>query len=188
MKPYFLSLCVIAFLSCTQPSDSFRPGDLVNDYYESLNEGDVAKTLKLVSDTLINIQGPDTAIYTSGSYRKWLAWDRSFKPSYKIVSSEKIDDNTILLTIEKQDVRIQFLNEEPTVYREKYYFKNGKLDRIVSQEYLVFNDSIWITKRGLLTSFIEENHPELSGFIFDQTAAGAQKYLDAIKYYEQKTK
>jgi len=35
-------------------------------------------------------------------------------------------------------------------------------------------------------SWVSENHPELNGFINDQTEAGGKKFLKALELYETK--
>jgi len=36
----------------------------------------------------------------------------------------------------------------------------------------------------LLVVWVEENHPELDGFIHDMTMKGAQDYVNSIELYE----
>ncbi|TVZ51868.1 hypothetical protein [Dokdonia sp. Hel_I_53] len=182
----FITFIILCF-SCKHKTELTDHSAISKHYYMALNEGETKEEVaSLLSTTLINIQGADTARYTQETYKDWIAWDRLFEPTYKVISSVNIDDHRVKIKIEKNDKRIGFLNEEPVVYTEIHTFENQKLSRIELQDYQVFNDSLWIAKRTMLTSYIKENHPELDGFIIDQTADGAKKYLAALTNYKSK--
>ncbi len=173
-------------MSCNHQDKQVDHAVISKSYYSALNTGNTDSIMSILSEPFINIQGPDTARYTQESYKEWLAWDQTFNPSYKMLSFENLDHENVKIQIKKNDRRIYFLNEEPVIYTEIHTFKNGKLLRITLQEYQVFNDSLWGANRASLTSFVKEHHPELDGFIFDQTLKGAKKYQEALNYYKSK--
>jgi len=83
----------------------------------------------------------------------------------------------------KTDKRISFLHEQPIVTNQLIRFDQDKIVSIETTEYAVFNDSIFVKNRDSLLSWIDENHPELNGFIYNQTAPGGRQYLKAIELY-----
>jgi hypothetical protein len=83
------------------------------------------------------------------------------------------------------DERISFLHEEPFITNQIIKFKNNKIIS-VETEYVDFNEATWNRNKKGLLSWIGENHPELIGFIFDQTESGGMKFLKAIELYSKK--
>jgi len=57
---------------------------------------------------------------------------------------------------------------------------------VETTEYLVFNDATFVKNRDSLLSWIDENHPELNGFINNQTAPGGRQYLKAIELFKNR--
>lgn len=53
-------------------------------------------------------------------------------------------------------------------------------------EYPVFNDSVFAKNWDEFLSWIDANHPELNGFIHDQTKVGGMTYLKAIDLYKNR--
>ncbi len=49
-----------------------------------------------------------------------------------------------------------------------------------------FNEGTWERNKNELLSWIDENHSELNGFIYDQTESGGMKFLKAIELYKNK--
>ncbi|MEO0900516.1 MAG: hypothetical protein AAFY00_00350, partial [Bacteroidota bacterium] len=80
-----------------------------------------------------------------------------------------------------------FLNGEPIITQETITFNKGKIDSVVIDEYLVFNAKRWDSVRTNLVNFVDQNHKELDGFLYDQTVEGAIKYTKAIDLYLSST-
>ena len=53
-------------------------------------------------------------------------------------------------------------------------------------KYEVFNDSTFVKNRDELVNWTNEYHPELQGFLFDQTKEGGLKYIKAIEFYRKR--
>lgn len=62
---------------------------------------------------------------------------------------------------------------------------NGKVAQIRT-EYVNFDDVTFGNNRTKLLAYIKEYHPELNGFINDQTEAGGKNYLKALEYYHNR--
>jgi len=57
------------------------------------------------------------------------------------------------------------------------------LFKMSNVEDLVFDLQKWASRRDTLVNWIDQNYPDLSGFIFDQTRQGANNYLEAMKLF-----
>jgi hypothetical protein len=65
-------------------------------------------------------------------------------------------------------------------------FDGDRITSIETTKYIIFDDSIFVKNRDELLSWVDINHPELNGFINDQTKTGGMKYLKAIELYKNK--
>jgi hypothetical protein len=74
----------------------------------------------------------------------------------------------------------------PLIYKARFEFSDGKIHRIDTYEYLEIDNEKWGPRKAALVEWIDENHPELAGFMIDQTAQGAKNYLVAIELYNQR--
>ena len=53
--------------------------------------------------------------------------------------------------------------------KQRIHFKQGVITTIENREYMNFDVPKWTSNRDSLVSWIDINHPELSGFINDLT-------------------
>lgn len=123
--------------------------------------------------------------FSKNEYVEWLKWDAVFEPTYKILKIEQ-DNETVKAQVSKTDKRISFLHQEPIVTEQVFRFNNNKISSIETTKYVTFNDSVFVDNREKLLKWVENNHPELNGFIYDQTESGGMKYLKAIELYTNK--
>tara|TARA_R110000868_G_scaffold220806_1_gene472219 strand:- start:1896 stop:2198 length:303 start_codon:yes stop_codon:yes gene_type:complete len=98
----------------------------------------------------------------------------------------ELEDEIVKAKISKIDKRLSFLHHEPIVTNQVIRFDKDKIISIETTEYVIFNDSTFVKNRDGLVNWIDENHPELNGFIHDQTENGGLKYLKAIELYRNK--
>jgi hypothetical protein len=120
--------------------------------------------------------------FSRSEYLEWIKWDSVFDPNYEILQIDQKDEY-IKATISKIDKRISFLHEQPIVTKQLIRFDQDKIVSVETTEYVVFNDAAFVKNRESLLSWIDENHPELNGFIYNQTAPGGRQYLKAIELY-----
>ena len=123
--------------------------------------------------------------FSKKGYVEWLKWDSVFEPTYDILQIEQ-ENKIIKAKISKIDDRISFLHEGPIVTNEVIRFNNNKIISVEKAKYVIFNEKIFLKNRERLLSWIDKNHPELNGFIHDQTEAGGIKYLKAIELYKNR--
>ncbi len=183
----FVGICFSCDQSRTKEKTPSKE-EIVQRYYQALNESDFDAIRNSIADSITQVSGSYVESWSKESFTNWLEWDSSFSPVYTIYNTEEITENKVKLTVSKTCKRIQFLNEEPTKYVEVFHFDSNKIREIEAGESIVFNDSLWVAKRDTLLAYIHRNHPQLDGFIYDQTKNGAQNYLKAIKLYEEAQK
>lgn len=174
-------LVLLLFAACTPSSDLSQ---ITKDFYAAMEVHDHTKIISFYSDS-VRIIGKDyRSLYTKEAYKDWLEWDEVFAPTYEILSLTE-RNNFVEAQIRKSDPRILFLNGEPYVTTERLNFENGKLQsiEIIEEKY---NQAHWVENRQLLVKWIAENHPELDGFIFDQTKEGGLRYKEALELYCQR--
>ena len=187
-KTIMLSLLLLpAFISCRNSDKGIEKLEIAKTYYRALDSSDNLGMELLLTDSLVT---KETAYdyeqtFSLEEYLEWLKWDSVFDPKYNILQIEQ-EDEIVKAKISKIDKRISFLHQEPIVTNQIIRFDNAKIISIETTEYLIFNDSTFVKNRNSLINWIDENHPELNGFIHDQTETGGLKYLKAIELYKNK--
>ncbi|MBN1953363.1 MAG: hypothetical protein JW801_19315 [Bacteroidales bacterium] len=183
------TLLTIALIwSCNSGSDKPKASEPLTDkiigtYFNGLNESNFKKIASCISDSLLTMEGGFVLTKSSKDYYIHFQWDSVFSPTYQLLNSEKISDSSIVVTISKICDRIRYLHDTATVYKAKIDLTANRITKINNLELVVFDTLKWGTRRDALVAWIRTNHPELDGFIMDQTPAGAKHYLQAIELY-----
>ena len=182
-----LLLLTIGFISCKNSEKEIKKLEIAKKYYEVLDNSNISGIAPLLSDSLLTkeTEYDYEQTFSLKEYVEWLKWDSVFDPTYKILEIER-ENGTVKAKISKMDQRIAFLHEEPIITNQVIRFDSDKIISIQTTEYLVFNDATFVIKRDELVNWIDKIHPELNGFINDQTKAGGMKYLKAIELYKNK--
>lgn len=182
MRKVSLLLSSILFfaLSCTQKSDEVG---FIKAYYAAINNFELESIPEFYYDSIRMKENDYLYVAAKDSFYIKLQWDSVFRPKYKLIEIEKVDDG-IIVEVSKTDPRILFLNEEPTIYREHFILREGLIYSSETQEFVLFNWDTWDKNRSELVGWIYKNHPELNGFIYDQTKQGALNYLEAMKLFK----
>lgn len=181
-----LLLINIGYISCKNSENEIDKLEIVKQYYAVLNNSDYSGMSSWFADSLVTKEGGYEQVYSQSEYLEFLKWDSVFDPTYEILKIEQ-EGEMVKATISKSDKRILFLLEELFITNQIIRFQN---DKILSVEttYVNFDYPIWERNKNELLSWIDENHPELNGFIYDQTETGGLKYLKAIELYEKTKK
>lgn len=186
-KTFILALILtIGLASCNEINKDTDRTKIAIQYFNVLDGSAYSKMSDLIADSLTTIEGDYIEPYSKRDYIEFLKWDAVFEPSYKILEINQQND-IVTAKISKTDHRIALLNEAPFITKQTIKFKNDKI-KSVETRYLDFNATVWEQNRTALISWINENHPELNGFIHDQTESGGQKFLAAITLYNNKDK
>jgi hypothetical protein len=141
-----------------------------------------SNVLKCVDDSILISEFDYILANSINDLRTNFQWDSVFNPHYEIVELTIIDKNMEAL-ISKTCRRIRFLHDSAIVYKVNIDFENDKIKKMKTFDYKVFNFEKWQARRDTLVSWIDKNHPEISGFLTNQTLKGAQNYLEAIDLY-----
>lgn len=180
-----LVLSAVILWSCTKSNNEDRSVSLVQEYYAALNEANFDKVTSLILDSIRVTEEGFTTVISKSDYHHWLEWDSVFRPEYKILKIS-VDTGLVRITISKQCTRTLFLNGEPVVSREVIYIKKGKIWKTEVEAYDIFHFDEWNKKKEEMVAWVDRNHPELNGFIYDQTKIGALNYLKVIDLYSQR--
>lgn len=175
----------IGFLSCKTSEKDLTHPEIAKTYYQFLDTSDATGMLSLLGDTIVIRENEDDyeERFTQKEYLEWLKWDSVFEPSYNILEMEH-QNGMVKAKISKIDKRIRFLHERPMVWNEIIQFEHNKIIRVERIAYDVFDVGTFVKNRDGLVNWIHKNHPELNGFIHDQTEAGAITYLRAIELFQ----
>ncbi|MCF8366525.1 MAG: hypothetical protein K9H16_12130 [Bacteroidales bacterium] len=184
-KLFSFAFLLIVISACNEKTKETSHQRILIQYLEAYNNFDLEKAAFFIHDSIVVSE--NEFIQTTGK-TEWLTqsqWDFAFIPEYSIIETKAVDGN-LEATIEKTCKRIKFLNDSAIISKSLIKFLDGKISGIHIHEYVKFDFEKWQSRRDSLVAWIDINHPELSGFIYDQTKSGAEKYLKAIDYYEKK--
>ena len=173
-----------AISSCKPYHKEVDKLDIAKEYYEALDQSNIFRIQDLITDTLLTRENESgyEQMFSNNEYVEWIRWDSVFRPSYKILEIIE-EDEFIRVTVSKMDIRISFLHNEPIVTEQMLRFDTDRISSVETTEYLTFNDSLFVSNRDRFLKWIDDNHPNLNGFIYDQTKDGGLKYLNAIRLY-----
>lgn len=183
----FQLIVTLGFTSCINTKKEIDQLEIAKQYYIALDHSDGLLMKKLLRDSLHTVETDYNykQTFSKKEYvEKWLKWDSVFDPTYKVLNIEK-ENEIVKATISKIDKRISLLHEEPTVWNAVIRFDADKIISI-ERSNVIFNDTLWERNRTKLLNWIDKNHAELNGFIYDQTETGGAKYLKAIELYKNK--
>ena len=185
MRILFLN-CLVTFptlYGCDFNSTGPDLEGATSEYYQALNESSFEKISSLYFDSVRVNEGIYSIVYSIGDFKHWFQWDSVFQPTYKVIEINR-SDNEVNIIVSKKCVRTLFLNGEPTVTKETLTFKEGKIFSVQIKESISFNNKLWDENREDLVGWINENHPQLNGFIHDQSLNGGLNYVTALNLYQ----
>ena len=99
---------------------------------------------------------------------------------------ERFARGKIIAIVNSETGSIEYLDNNPMICKHKISFRDDKIFQIDTFDYIGVDWNIWQMKRDSLTKWVEINHPELVGFIFDMTKQGGENYLKAIELFENR--
>ena len=184
MKKAILLVCIsLIGISCQQSNKRIDKIEIAQNYIKALNTSDYDGIIGLFKDSIRMKEVVYSSVFSKDNYYQLFQWDSTFSPTYKLLEIKEVND-VVQMKVSKECPRILFLNEEPMVTDEVLKFEEGKIESVEITKYVVFNQKGWDRNRANLVEWTETHHPELDGFLYDQTRKGAINYLEAIKRYQ----
>lgn len=189
MKKHFIAqgVCItLLFLAlCGCGPKEMTPTESVQEFYQAFDNGNFERIKPLLADSLTLTEGAHNTNYSKTMYYQYFAWDSVFNPSYQLIDIQE-DEDHLIAKVSSASERYAFLKNNPLVCTYKITMASGKIRQIEVLEYHDADFSVWQQKRKALVSWIKEVHPELDGFIHDQSLTGAQNYRKAIELFQKR--
>ncbi len=184
MKFYLVALLILVS-SCQSFTHKNSFDRTIRLYIHALNTSDHKALSEIITDS-ITLKEQDLVICEGKQqFYTIFQWDSVFNPHYTLMKITH-DDKCAIATIAKTCDRIQFLQDTAFVSNVMFELVEEKIEFINTTEYISYNDERWNKNRSNLINWIKKNHPELDGFLIDQTKAGAENYQKAIKLYQNR--
>ena len=177
-----LYILPLFLLSCNSTYSQNSTTSIVKNYIHARNELQYEQIRTFLADSITEIEGDAVMSYSQTEYYSKFQWDSVFNPSYELIEIRKEGEH-IIATISAKSERFAYLENNPLVCIKKYSFKEKKIIQIETINYINVNWSVWQNKRDTLVKWVENHHPDLSGFIYDMTRKGGEDYLKAMKLY-----
>ena len=179
-----LLLLTIGIISCRNPEKESDKLEIAKEFNIAIDDSNPLKTTELITERFTTIDDGFEQKYSGNEYAEWVKWDSVFEPTYEIFKIER-ENGIVKAKISKTDKRISFLHHEPIVTDEIIQFEGNKIKGI-NRTSASFDVEKFVKNRDELVNWITENHPELNGFLNDQTKSGGLNYLKAIELYKNK--
>lgn len=179
-------ILVVALLVFACGSKKQEPAELelVKKYIQALNQSDYPTVISLFKDSVRMNELVYKSTFSKQQYYSLFQWDSVFKPTYTIEEIQLMD-RYVEMKVAKKCERILFLNEEPIVTKEQVYFDENGIKSVDIIEYIIFNDELWNTNREKLVTWTANNHPDIDGFLYDQSLEGGLKFKEAIHRFQK---
>lgn len=184
--PFGFLIGFVLLMACGRNLQDNNGNTPVHAFYEHLATGNIDRVFKVLNDSISVYEGSMLICRGFEDYYAFFQWDSVFAPRYRILEIEETSADVFTAVIEKDCQRIRFLLDEPFQTRVKFTCSDGKLLKIETIDYLNADWDKWDSRVNALTGYIDLSHPELSGFLFDQSKQGAENYMMAIRYYREK--
>ncbi len=181
----FCGIVILMFCwSCANVREETKI-EQVQSYIAALNQSNYNKIVSFFGDSIHLDELDYKSAFSKKAYRDLFQWDSVFQPSYQILDIQ-LKNDSVFARISKEGKRIRFLNEAPSVTQEVFTFTSNKIDRIAITSYDHFNHKKWDSNRTTLVNWVAAHHPELNGFLYDQSISGASRFAAAIDMYQKK--
>lgn len=182
LKLLLLTGALTFLFSCKFSNDKFTPEQVVKEYFKGLNNHGFNEISPYIADSIMTLEGDYLLSRTFDEFYVLFQWDSVFLPHYELIEIKTVN-NKVEATVSKTCKRIQYLHDTAIVYKVMVDVADNQIVSVQTNEYIVFDFEKWQTNRDTLVAWIDNHHPDLSGFVNDQTTTGAQNYLKAIDLF-----
>lgn len=183
---FTIGIGLLLMMSCSRNTPAFSPTEVVEVYVDGINTSRFDRINSVLADSVTLIEGDYTVPMSNEGYYVQFQWDSVFTPNTQIVNIQEVDQNQVVATLSTTSLRFAYLDNNPLVCEISFTFESEKIRLLETGDCPGANWKVWESRRDTLVAWIDQNHPELNGFIHDLTKAGAAHYLQAIDLYENR--
>jgi hypothetical protein len=169
-----------AFLSSCQPDSR----QIIKDYYAGLNASNFEQITNCISDSLVTSEMEYVLTRNRSELYNQFQWDSVFQAHYEIMDIKQ-DSDAYEVTLSKNCKQIHFLQDTSITYKVRIDLMNSRISKIQLTHYMDLNFEKWQYRTESLIAWVDQNHPELSGFNNDLTKTGAQNYVMAVDLWKK---
>jgi hypothetical protein len=153
--PIFILLTIVSIsYSCSSGSTQLSDKQIVIDYFAGLNSNDFNGIKEYLSDSIVTLEGDYVVNQSIDDYYTNFQWDSVFTPRYQLVDLQQTE-NRFIATVNKSCKRINFLHDTPISYKVEVSLDSGKIFKMQTNNYLVFDFEKWQTRRDSLTKWLK---------------------------------
>ena len=178
---YIAVFCGLFLLSC---SNTPAPDAIVEIYYDGLNTSNFERVHSVLSDSITFKEGGYATTVSRDDYYVMFQWDSVFTP-HTILSDIDVSQDQVTAMVATTSQRYTYLEHTPYACETTFTVEEGKITTHATGVCPDASNERWEARRDTLVAWIDQHHPHLSGFIHDLTKAGAEKYMEAIRLYEE---
>ncbi|WP_051947170.1 hypothetical protein [Muricauda sp. MAR_2010_75] len=171
---------LVLLVGCNNKKISHQ--ETVTRYYDAFDSSNYNEIKALINDSITMLSGDYATSYNHESFYEFFKWDSIFKPTYEVLELEE-KNNDIIVTVAQDNIRNEYLKNNPLVYKVKVSFDSGKISKTEDLDYIDVDWEAWSQERDSLVSWIRDNYPDLDGFVDDMTMDGSINYIKAIEKY-----
>lgn len=177
---------LVLLTSCKHVENESSKKEIFEAYLHGMNNRDFNQIKQSLADSILITEMGYEVVKNLDAFRRHFLWDSIFQPDYTLVEFRE-NDSATLATVAKFDKRIQFLHDSALVYQVSLAFKGGQIVGMSTIKYVKMDGRKWMSRRDSLAGWIDNNHPELSGFVHDLTPKGAQNFLQAMSLFKSES-
>lgn len=158
--------------------------NVVESFYNALNNTDGENVKELTSENIQIIWEGEVVCLNREQLYKGFQYDSVLSTRYEILEIES-EDSRVEVTLSKSNRRLQFLQDTAIVYKARLKLANQKIAEIEVYDYLLLEFKKIYARQDSLVSWINNYHPELSGFASGESIKKGQNYLKAIELFNK---
>jgi hypothetical protein len=175
----FISLL---YFACNTSPQKLSHQEIVVRFYDALNASNFEQLKKYTADSIL-IKRAETIVTSSiDELHGQFQYDSVFSPTIQVLEINA-ENNALNVLLSITSKRIQFLHDTAIVYIAVIQFKRNQVSRIEINDYMNLDLTKLRAREDSLFQWIDQNHPQLSGFKNDRSIQGAMDYVMAIELF-----
>ena len=182
---YLLVILFLFLSSCSKKQPQYSNTDVVQTYYNGLNTADFDLLQTVLADSIILVEGGFETPMSQEDFYVIFQWDSVFSPHTTLHNVQE-KGNLVKALVSTTSKRYAFLENNPFACETTFSIEFGKIRSHETGICPNEDREIWQSNRDSLVSWIDRHHPDLSGFINELSKNGAENYMQAIQFYQNR--